>query len=104
MRLRQMIRVGRGTSHYIGSFIVVAIFSRTKLNPAPLGGWGQQFGLMPNLTGMICIEDKHVAADCQDNQAMLYESNGCRRCEITECRYQSRLQPDLVARPTSAKS
>ena len=27
---------------------------RTKLNPAPLGGWGQQFGLSPNLTGMIC--------------------------------------------------
>ena len=26
---------------------------RTKLNPAPLGGWGQQFGLAPNLTGMI---------------------------------------------------
>ena len=37
----------------------------TKLNPAPLGGWGQQFGLAPNLTGMIYRHVTVVTAHCQ---------------------------------------
>jgi hypothetical protein len=39
---------------------------RTKLSPAPLGGWDQHFELESNLTGMILLNLKLVITRRRD--------------------------------------